>query len=344
MSHTQSTGTPVVAHAEANDRLLRVDDLKVNIELRGGSIRPVNGISFDVRPGERLAIVGESGSGKSVTLQSILGLVPQASYEGHVWFRDRDLVSLPARELRRVRRSGIGMIFQDPLSSLNPVRKVGAQVADAGRGRGLSRRAACREGLDLMRQVGLRDVTSLWDRYPHELSGGMRQRVMIATALIGGCELLLADEPTTALDVISQARLIDILWSLAEERDLAVVLVSHDLGVVAGFAERVLVMYAGEVREACEVDTLFAEPMHPYTEGLLRSVPSLESHAWTEIRSMPGAPPSVYARPLGCAFAPRCPHSEGVCTSTAPVLREVRTAHEVSCHLAEQIEIRGESS
>ena len=320
--------------------VLRVHDLKTYfVTDRGsGTARAVDGVSFELAAGETLGIVGESGCGKTVMSLSILRLIPEPP--GHILpgsfieFEGRNLLTLPPRELRAVRGNRIAMVFQEPMTSLNPVLPVGAQVAEAALvHQKLSRADARKRTIDLLRLVGIPDPETRVDDYPHQLSGGMRQRVMIAMALICHPRILIADEPTTALDVTIQAQILDLLGRLRRELNMAVLLITHDLGVVAGSADRVVVMYAGQVVETAATRTLFATPRHPYTEGLLASIPRLDQPR-ERLRSIPGSVPPATAWPTGCRFHPRCPYAWDKCRSEEPPLLETGTpGHSARCWL-----------
>ncbi|GAA2594392.1 ABC transporter ATP-binding protein [Dactylosporangium fulvum] len=304
--------------------LLEVRDLRTEFRAAGGSVTAVDGVSFTVDAGEMVALVGESGCGKSATAQSIMGLiVPPAGQVtgGQVLFEGRDLLKLRRRELRAVRGKGIAMIFQDPMTSLNPVLTIGRQITEALQLHlGLSRRAARTRAVELLEMVRIPAAETRLGSYPHQLSGGMRQRVMIAMALSCDPRLILADEITTALDVTIQAQILDLLRDLARETRTAVLFITHDLGVVAGMAERVNVMYAGQIVERAETVDLFHRPQMPYTWGLLGSVPRLDLVRAGRLRPIAGRPPELSAMPAGCRFAPRCVHARETCQDSAPEL------------------------
>ena len=320
--------------------VLRVHDLKTYfVTDRGsGTARAVDGVSFELAAGETLGIVGESGCGKTVMSLSILRLIPEPP--GHILpgsfieFEGTNLLTLPPRELRAVRGNRIAMVFQEPMTSLNPVLPIGAQVAEAALvHQKLSRADARTRTIDLLRLVGIPDPETRIDDYPHQLSGGMRQRVMIAMALICHPQILIADEPTTALDVTIQAQILDLLGRLRRELNMAVLLITHDLGVVAGSADRVVVMYAGQVVETAATRGLFATPQHPYTEGLLASIPRLDQPR-ERLRSIPGSVPPATAWPSGCRFHPRCPYAWDKCRTEEPPLLETGAAgHQARCWL-----------
>jgi len=304
--------------------LLDVSDLRVRFETYHGTVRAVDGVSFSLDEGETLGLVGESGSGKSVTNLGIMGLVPSPPgvvEAGHILLDGRDLVQMSEAQLRGVRGNEVAMIFQDPMTSLNPLLTVERQLTEVlelhrNMTRAEARRAAAR-GLD---EVGIPDPERRLDQYPHELSGGMRQRVMIAMGLLCEPKLLLADEPTTALDVTIQAQILELMKDLQERRGTAIILVTHDLGVVAGMADRVHVMYAGRLVETGPIGPLFKDPRHPYTRGLLQSVPRLTGDPDAALDSIPGQPPDLADLPPGCAFAPRCSFATPACELDRPRL------------------------
>ncbi|RYE93440.1 MAG: ABC transporter ATP-binding protein, partial [Myxococcales bacterium] len=296
--------------------------------------------------GSTLGLVGESGSGKSVTSLSVLGLLPEPDGRvlgGQIRLGGRDLTGLPEREWQRIRGAQIAMVFQEPMTSLNPVYTVGAQIAEAIRLHNPTRRKAARErAIELLKLVGIPDPEERVDAYPHQLSGGMRQRVMIAMALSCDPAVLIADEPTTALDVTIQAQILDLLQSLQRRLRMSVLLITHDLGVVAHHVERVVVLYAGRVVEEAAVGELFARPMHPYTRGLLRSIPPVGSSLPGAVKprrlpTIEGVVPDLLALPPGCRFAPRCPMRQDICDREEPALRDVAPGRRSRCHFAEQV-------
>lgn len=322
-----------------DDTLLSVTDLHTQFRSGGEIARAVDGVSFVLRRGETLAIVGESGSGKSVTSLSIMRLVPTPPGEttaGSVLFQNRDLLRLSERAMRKVRGNEIGMIFQEPMSSLNPLLTAGEQIAEVVRAhRGLSRAAAERHSIDMLAQVQIPDPALRAAEYPHRLSGGMRQRVMIAMALACHPSLLIADEPTTALDVTIQAQILDLMRNLQAELAMSVLFITHNLGVVAEIADRVAVMYAGRIVEQGTVSTVFARPLHPYTIALLASIPRVEGGGRDpahRLASIPGQVPSAAALPPGCAYAPRCGRVTEFCRHTAPPVEQAFPGHDVRCH------------
>jgi oligopeptide/dipeptide ABC transporter ATP-binding protein len=304
--------------------LLEVRELRTWFSAEAGTARAVDGVSFHVDPGETLGIVGESGCGKTVTALSILGLVPRPAgrilEESSIRFRGRELTTLPERELRRVRGNEIAMIFQEPMTSLNPVFSVGEQIGESLRmHRGMNRREAREEGIAALREVGIPEAGQRFDAYPYQLSGGMRQRVMIAMALSCEPDLLIADEPTTALDVTIQAQILDLLAAVRTRRGMAMLLITHDLGVVAEVCDRVLVMYAGQVVEAGTVADIFHHPRHPYTRGLLASLPRIDN-AGRRLHPIEGTVPSPVNWPSGCRFHDRCSHAWARCVTDPPDL------------------------
>jgi len=318
--------------------LLEVKDLRVSFETDDGLVQAVDGISYSVEPGRALGIVGESGSGKSVSSLTVLGLTRarNARFSGEVIFDGRDLLKLSDDELRATRGEDVAMIFQDPLSSLHPFYKVGEQLVEAVRAHhDTSKRAARDRALEMLSLVGIPQPRSRIDSYPHEFSGGMRQRVMIAMAIINDPKLIIADEPTTALDVTVQAQILDLLSRLQAELNTAVVIITHDLGVVAEVTDDIAVMYAGRIVERAPTSELFASPEHPYTWGLLRSIPRLGSSRDEELVPIEGRPPSLIHRPSGCAFHPRCPYVRPAHTRVDPALAPVADAadHAVACLL-----------
>jgi peptide/nickel transport system ATP-binding protein/oligopeptide transport system ATP-binding protein len=301
-----------------SDTLLEVDDLHVSFRTEEGTVKAVDGVTFSVARGEVVAIVGESGSGKSVTAMTLMGLTrgPNARFEGTATFGDTELVKASEERLQRIRGAGIAMVFQDPMSSLNPVQRIGTQIVEQIRthDRKVSKAEAMDRAAATMERVGIPRAKERLRSYPHEFSGGMRQRAMIAMALSCSPSLLIADEPTTALDVTIQAQILDELRTLRSETNAGVILVTHDLGVVADIADRVIVMYAGRVVEQGTLDEIFYDPQHPYTWGLLGSIPLLDSDKTDRLPAIPGQPPSLMNPPEGCAFRPRCPHAFEKCT------------------------------
>ncbi|HEV2071520.1 MAG TPA: ABC transporter ATP-binding protein [Acidimicrobiales bacterium] len=331
--------------ATAGETLLSVRNLRTWFHTDAGVVKAVDGMSFDLRRGEVLAIVGESGSGKSVTAMSLMGLVPDPPgriESGQVLWKGRDLVGLPEPELRQVRGGEIAVIFQDPMSSLNPVHTVGRQIAEMVRiHRKASRREAMERAIEMMELVGIPQARRRSTSYPHEFSGGMRQRVMIAMALSCEPDLLIADEPTTALDVTIQAQVIEVLQEIKERTGSAILLITHDLGVVAGMADQVLVMYAGKPVEHGSAADVFYRSQHPYTLGLLASLPRVDQgEEGGRLRPIEGNPPSLIHLSAGCSFHPRCPFSRlpAPCGTEEPALRGIdASAHRAACHFAEEV-------
>lgn len=316
--------------------LLQVTDLKVSFTTDGGVVRAVDGVSFDLKPGEILAVVGESGSGKSVTAQTLIGLTraSNAVIDGAIDFDGRDINTLDDEALREVRGEHIAMVFQDPMTSLNPVYRVGDQIIEMIRAhRDVSKAEARAKAVELLRAVGIPHPERRVSDYPHEFSGGMRQRVMIAMALALEPEVLIADEPTTALDVTVQAQILRLVDRLNQERKLAVVLITHDLGVVAEVADRVVVMYAGQIVEDGTLDEIFYDPQHPYTWGLLGSLPRVEDTQRGRLQQIPGQPPSLLNPPTGCRFAARCAYAFDKCTQPPPLEDRLGDGHLDRCWL-----------
>jgi oligopeptide/dipeptide ABC transporter ATP-binding protein len=303
--------------------LLEVADLKVSFVTEEGTVRAVDGVTFNVARGEVVAIVGESGSGKSVTAMTLMGLTrsPNTKFEGEARFDGQELVRASESALRRVRGAGIAMVFQDPMSSLDPVYRIGDQIVEQIRvhNPGTSKAQALDQAVALMERVGIPRAADRLRSYPHEFSGGMRQRVMIAMALSCSPKLLIADEPTTALDVTIQAQILDELRQLRDETGAGVILVTHDLGVVADIADRVIVMYGGRVVEEGTLDDIFYDPQHPYTWGLLGSITRVDADRSQRLPAIPGQPPSLLRPPQGCHFRPRCPHAFDRCTEVPPL-------------------------
>ncbi|MEZ5865863.1 MAG: ABC transporter ATP-binding protein [Geminicoccaceae bacterium] len=314
--------------------LLSVRNLRTEFSGDDGTFAAVEDVSFDLEAGEVIGIVGESGSGKSVTALSILGLIPDPPGRitaGSIRFDGQELIGLAERRMRRIRGADIAMIFQEPMTSLNPVFTIGDQIVETIRfHERIGRRAARDRAVEMLDRVGIALPAQRLDEYPHQLSGGMRQRAMIAIALSCNPRLLLADEPTTALDVTIQAQILDLLRELQEEFHMAVVLITHDLGVVAQHVDRVMVMYAGRVVEEAPVMEAFARPSHPYTQGLLRSIPSLDEER-ERLDAIPGMVPSPFALPPGCRFAPRCAHARDACAAALPPLLDAGPDHRAAC-------------
>jgi oligopeptide/dipeptide ABC transporter ATP-binding protein len=328
------------------DPVLAVRDLVVEFHTEDGVVKAVDGIDWDIYPGEVLGIVGESGSGKSVSTLTLLGLIPQPPgrvVRGEAIFKGRDLLKLKTRELRTIRGREMAMVFQDPMTSLNPVLTVGDQLAEAVKTHFPDKKAdeVKAHVIRMMKAVGIPNAERRVDQYPHEFSGGMRQRAMIAMAISNDPAVLIADEPTTALDVTIQAQILEVLKLAQEETHAATILITHDLGLIAEMADRVIVMYAGKIVENADVHTIFKAPRHPYTIGLMDSLPRLTlDEDW--LRPIPGQPPSLINRPPGCPFHPRCFLSQGRarCREEEPPLREIAAKHTTACHFAEELEGR----
>ncbi|MEE2768776.1 MAG: ABC transporter ATP-binding protein [Actinomycetota bacterium] len=314
--------------------LLSVQDLKVGFRTEQGVVRAVDGVSFDLEAGQTLGVVGESGSGKTVTAKALMNLLPSyAQVEGAVSFGDRDVFAMAANREKHFWGVEMTMVFQDPMTSLNPVKKVGEQIAESLRVHmNKSRREALAEAGDLLEQVGIPEPGKRLTQYPHELSGGLRQRVVIAMALACGPRLLIADEPTTALDVTVQKHILDLLDDLRRDRGMAMILVTHDLGVVKGRADEIMVMYAGHTMEEAPTATLFGEMRHPYTEALLETIPKIDTPSHTRLVPIPGRPPEVIEIPDGCPFAPRCRYSINRCLTDRPGLTSQGAGHSCACH------------
>jgi peptide/nickel transport system ATP-binding protein len=329
----------------ATEPLFRVEDLHVEFSTEDGVVHAVDGISYELKRGATLGIVGESGSGKTVAAMTTLGLTrgPSASISGRILFEGRDLLAVSEEELRAIRGNEIAMVFQDPLSSLHPFYKVGSQLIEAVRAHQDVSKAKARErAVELLNLVGIPDPARRVDEYPHEFSGGLRQRAMIAMALANEPKLLIADEPTTALDVTVQAQILALMERLQGELGMAIVFITHDLGVVAEMAEEIAVMYAGRIVEMASAKLLFSAPQHPYTWGLLNSIPTLDSPRETDLVPIPGTPPSLINRPSGCHFHPRCAYAEPDHARIDPLLEPVpgEAGHHVACLLAPDVRAR----
>ena len=346
-SYLESGSGPVdrqkVEVTSKGSAVLSVRDLRVTFKTDEGVLKAVDGLSYDLFPNEVLGIVGESGSGKSVSSMAVLGLLPKsATITGEIMFGGQNLLTLGEKESQRLRGAKISMVFQDALAALNPVFTVGAQIVEAitAHHPDLARAEAHTRGVDLIDVVGIPNPKARFDQYPHEFSGGMRQRAMIAMAIANDPDVLIADEPTTALDVTIQAQVLDVLERVQARANTAIVLITHDLGVVAGVADRVLVMYAGRPVETADIDALFYESRHPYTRGLLASLPRLDSGDRAErLHRIRGQPPSLVFVPSGCAFNPRCDNARlpSPCSTEVPALRNVGTRHFSACHFAESL-------
>ncbi|WP_058301845.1 ABC transporter ATP-binding protein [Gorillibacterium timonense] len=327
-----------MATTKETKRILDVDDLHVSFKTYAGEVQAVRGVTFHLDKGEVLAIVGESGCGKSVTAQTIMRLVPAPPSfikNGSIVFDEKtDIVKLSERQMQKVRGSEMGMIFQDPMTSLNPTMTVGKQISESLiKHQGMNKSQAMARSLEMLRLVGISNPEGRLKQYPHELSGGMRQRIMIAIALACNPKLLIADEPTTALDVTIQAQIIELMQELKEKTESSIIMITHDLGVVAEMSDRVIVMYAGKIVEEGTVDEIFYESRHPYTWGLLRSVPRLDAENKSDLVPIPGTPPDLFAPPKGCAFADRCPYAMKVCLENDPEKFVIKGEHRAACWL-----------
>ena len=319
------------------DKLLEVKDLHVSFNTYGGEVKAVRGVSFDLFKGETLAIVGESGSGKSVTTKALMSLLPKpAGYikDGHILFGGRDIAKLSEKEMQKVRGKEISMIFQDPMTSLNPTMKVGKQIMEGLiKHQNFSKSAARERAIELLRLVGIAQPEIRMNQYPHQFSGGMRQRVVVAIALSCNPKILIADEPTTALDVTIQAQILELMKDLQNKIDTSIIFITHDLGVVANVADRVAVMYGGQIVETGTVDEVFYDPRHPYTWGLLSSMPSLDNDGDTELIAIPGTPPDLINPPKGCPFAPRNEYAMEIDFVKEPPYYQVSETHFVKSWL-----------
>jgi len=317
------------------DTILEVNNLKTRFHITEGTVFAVNGISFYLAEGETLAVVGESGCGKSVSMMSILGLIPIPPGEiasGSAFYRGQDLLKYTDQEMEAVRGKEIAMVFQDPMTSLNPVLSIGRQITESLRTHlGMSQEDAKGRAVSLLESVGLTDASRRLESYPHQFSGGMRQRVMIAMALACNPSILIADEPTTALDVTIQAQIVELVIHLRDQLHMAMIWITHDLGVVAGLADRVMVMYAGYIVEKAVVDTLYENPQHPYTHALLEALPRADRRRGQRLKSIPGAPVNLLNEPIGCPFAPRCEFVQEICVRQNPPLKAIAEGHEVAC-------------
>jgi peptide/nickel transport system ATP-binding protein len=314
--------------------ILEVKNLKTKFKTDYGTVSVVDGVDFSIKPGETLGVVGESGCGKSVTSLSVMRLLPSnASNEGSITFQGKELISLPEKQMQQVRGNDIAMIFQEPMTSLNPLHTVGRQIEEAViLHMNISKQDAKERAIKMLNAVGMPRAQEIYGEYPHQLSGGMRQRVMIAMAMACDPKLIIADEPTTALDVTIQAQILDLMRDLKDKTGTSIMLITHDLGVVAEMCDRVIVMYAGQVVEETDVETLFENPKHPYTIGLIDSIPSFEDEK-EYLNTIPGSVPLPYEMPKGCRFAPRCSWAKEICHQQAPELMEIESQHKCRCWL-----------
>jgi oligopeptide transport system ATP-binding protein len=335
---SQTSGGPV--YQPVDGRLLEIEDLHVEFHTQDGVARAINGVNLYLDQGETLAVLGESGSGKSVTAQAVMGILdmpPAKIPKGAIRYCGHDLLTMPEEQRRKTRGPEISMVFQDALSSLNPVFPVGWQIAEMFRKhRGMNRSDSLERAVKLMQRVQIPAAKERVKAYPHQFSGGMRQRIMIAMAIALDPAVLIADEPTTALDVTVQAQIMGLLQELQEERQMGLILITHDLGVVADVADRIAVMYAGRIMERAEVFELYRAPAHPYTKGLLESIPRLDQKG-QQLAAIGGLPPNLMRIPPGCEFNPRCRYAQDVCRTDRPALREVAPGRESACHFAEEV-------
>jgi oligopeptide transport system ATP-binding protein len=331
-----------VMSTDATAPLLELDALKVYFHTQDGIVKAVDGVSYTLDLGETLGVVGESGSGKSVTALSVMGLIPMPPgkiHGGDARFKGRSLLSMSEKELRNIRGNHIAMVFQDPLSSLNPVYRVGKQVGEGLRiHKGYTKKQAFERAIELLDMVGIPNAAERARDYPHQFSGGMRQRAMIAMALACDPELLIADEPTTALDVTIQAQILELMQEMQRTHGSAIVIITHDLGVVADMADRILVMYAGKPVEYGNTDQIFYNPLHPYTWGLMRSIPKRTLDDDQPLTPIRGNPPSLIDLPDGCAFSERCPYAQERCLGEMPAMIEIEAGHSCSCFFAQDAE------
>jgi oligopeptide transport system ATP-binding protein len=320
------------------ERLLEVDNLKMHFHTRDGIVKAVDGVSYTLDCGETLGVVGESGSGKSVHALTMMRLIPMPPGRvegGDVKFKGRSLINMPDEEIRKIRGNDIAMIFQDPMTSLNPVFRVGRQLAEPLMiHKGASKKEAWARAVELLRLVGIPHPENRVKDYPHQFSGGMRQRVMIAMALACDPDILIADEPTTALDVTIQAQILELMQEIQQRTSSAIIMITHDLGVVADMADKVLVMYAGRAVEFGTTDQIFNDPRHPYTWGLMDSLPRHDITEKSQLCPIKGQPPSLINVPPGCSFNPRCPHAEEICRTVEPPVLEIEAGHTSACHFA----------
>ena len=326
--------------SSANGTLLSIRDLKTYFRTEDGVVKAVDGVNFELKRGQTLGIVGESGSGKSVTNLSVMRLIPEppGQVSGEVIFDGVDVMSLSVEEVRKIRGKRIAMIFQDPMTSLNPFMRISRQLMEMTQLHlGYTKEQAYSRAIEMLELVGIPDAAARVDSYPHEFSGGMRQRVMIAMALSCEPELLIADEPTTALDVTIQAQILELIKDLRSKLGTSVILITHDLGVVAGMTDHIIVMYAGKIFEQAPTHELFATPGNPYTKGLLRSVPDPAHEAGTDLYQIPGLPPDVARLPPGCPFAPRCQRAEEICHREYPPFVQINAEHFSLCHFAAEV-------
>ncbi|ETT82122.1 dipeptide ABC transporter ATP-binding protein [Viridibacillus arenosi FSL R5-213] len=338
--HNNSMGQPTFEGKERlKEKILQVEDLQVTFTTFGGVVQAVRGVTFDLHKGETLAIVGESGCGKSVTSNAIMGLIPQPPGKitnGKVIFKGKDLTSFKKSDLRKIQGLDVSMIFQDPMTALNPTMTIGEQLTEGLRTHHkISKAEAKTKAIEMLLLVGISNPSERLNQYPHQFSGGMRQRIVIAIALICEPTLLIADEPTTALDVTIQAQILELFEEIQKKTGVSIILITHDLGVVAKIADRIAVMYAGKIIEIGTKREIFYEPTHPYTKGLLNSVPRLDL-VEEELEPIEGTPPDLFAPPAGCAFTARCPYAMEVCNHVYPVATSLSEKHKVDCWLQDE--------
>lgn len=321
------------------ENILEIKDLKVSFDTFGGEVQAVRGVELQLKKGETLGLVGESGSGKSITSKAIMGLIPKPAgrvKSGEILFNGKDLLKYKEKQMQNVRGSEVSMIFQDPMTSLNPTMTIGKQIMEGLiKHQKLNKRDAKKRAIELLGQVGIPNPETRVSQYPHQFSGGMRQRVVVAIAIACNPKLLIADEPTTALDVTIQAQILDLMRDLQDKMDTSIILITHDLSIVANMAQKVAVMYGGMIVETGDVDEIFYQPKHPYTWGLLSSMPRLHSKN-DELLAIPGSPPDLLKPPQGCPFAPRCPHAMKVCNEHMPEYTNVSEEHHVACWLLDE--------
>ena len=323
------------------EKILEVKNVVYSFHTYGGDVKAVRDVSFDVRKGEILGIVGESGCGKSVTAQCILRLNPEPPgffSGGEILFNGKDVLKMSNKEIRKIRGREIGFVFQDPMTSLNPTMKVGAQIEEVFLGRtDVSKKEVKQQALDIMRLVGINDAEKRYKQYPHELSGGMKQRIMIAIALVSRPSLIICDEPTTSLDVTIEAQILDLLLELREKLGTSIIMITHDLGVIARLCDRVIVMYGGKIVERGTVDEIFYETAHPYTKGLMNSIAKLDTEKGQKLTPIEGTPPDLFAPPAGCPFAARCEYAMAVCYQYPAEDYQMSEEHETSCWLQNEL-------
>ena len=322
------------------NRLLEVNNLQVNFKAHGGTVHAVRDVSFHLNQGEVVGLVGESGCGKSVTAQMIMRLIPSPPVEivsGEIWFEGEELLSKEEVEMRQIRGKKIGMVFQDPLTSLDPTMTIGKQIIEGiFQHERISKKEAWNQAIELLHLVGIAEPEKRVNQYPFEFSGGMRQRVVIAMAIACNPQLLIADEPTTALDVTIQAQILSLLKNLQDKKKMSILLITHDLGIVAGMCDRVMVMYAGKIVEVGTVEQIFYQPQHPYTKALLKAIPRLDLGKEKPLQSIFGSPPDLSHPPAGCSFHPRCPSAMPVCCSYEPLLEDLEGEHRSACWLLQK--------